>query len=350
MKMKRILLLMLTISLFLVSKAQDPIAQWDFNENDGTVTVDAVDGVEGNFIGDATWSGEAHEGTAVTLDGDGDYVETVATDVIETLKTSDDIAFTAYFNTNTLAGQQHIVWLGTSTGNGWGPESEIHITIGHFGDFSAYGSTILTFYFGSGDIADADQVHMVVADPFGLDAGSWHHVAGVISDAGSDAAFGELYLDGALLEPLTPEETTYAQSNESAAAIDRSTWDGGVLIGVGGNKTQRFFNGNIDNVKVFAEYIDEAFVNNDMLAGANDVFQVASDQVVFPNPVAGSVLYLKNYAEVKSAQFYDANGRLVKSIAPNSAALHVGDLSEGIYLLKTTDLNGNVQSHRVLRN
>lgn len=350
MKIKISLLLLASVIFMFKASAQSPVAQWDFNENDGAVTYDAINSVEGNFTGDVTWNEDSHEGTSVMFDGDGDYINATSTDVISSLMVADNLAFTAYFNTNTLTtGQQHIVWLGTGTGNGWGPESEIHISIGHFGDFSAYGSTVLTFYYGSGDIADPDQVHIVVADPEGLDVGTWHHIAGVISNAGSDAAFGELYLDGALLTPLTPEETTYGQADEAADFVDRSTWDTGVLIGVGGNQTQRFFNGSIDAVKVFAEYLDETFINGDMIVTAKKVYGIDNDPVIFPNPVSGSVVYLKNYASIKSVEIFDVNGKSMKRVTPKSAALNVGELSSGVYVLKTTDDDGLVKSLKLLK-
>jgi hypothetical protein len=332
------------------ANAQNPIAHWDFNENEGTSTTDMIGSYVGTFVGDVTWSDDARDGSAINLDGISAYVEGELSDYVETLRIADDIAFTVFFKTNTLTeGQQHIVWLGNTSGNGWGPESEIHITIGHFNNFSAFGSTILTFYYGSGDVADPDQVHIIVADPDGLKVDTWHHIAGVISDAGSSSAFGELYLDGVLLTPLTPDETTYAQSDMAADVIDRDSWNSGILIGVGGNKTQRFFNGNIDDVKVFDQYLDKEAVNKDMIKTSSKIFHSVESALVYPNPVSGNVIYLKNYDDVKTVEIFNANGQCIKTVMPNSAALNIGELKNGIYLLRTTSHKGSYATQRFIR-
>jgi len=344
------LLTVLFFLSFIRINAQEPIAYWDFNENEGTITTDIIGSYVGTFVGDVGWSSDAHEGLSINLDGDGDYVTTEQTEMIEQLRIADNFTFTAYFKTNTVTtGQQHIVWLGNTAGNGWGPESEINITIGHFKDFSAFGTSFLTFYFGSGDVADPDQVHIVVPDPIGLDEGTWHHVAGVISDAGSTEAFGELYLDGVLLTPLTPDETAYAQSDRAADVIDRTGWNSGVLIGVGGNKTQRFFNGNIDNVKIFDVNLSEEEVNKDMIVTASKMFKNNNNSLVFPNPVSGSVVYLKDYSDIKTVEIFNAKGQLVKSTSPKAAALNISDLKNGIYMLRTTNNKDISESQKFIR-
>lgn len=344
---------LLTVILFFLlvgANAQVPIAHWDFNENEGTTTIDLISSNVGTFVGDVGWSSDSHEGSSIILDGDGDFIETEQSEMIEILRVADNFTFTAFFKTNTVStGQQHIVWLGNTSGNGWGPESEVHITIGHFNAFSEYGTKFLTFYYGSGDVADPDQVNIIVADPQGLEAGTWHHVAGVISDAGSESAFGELYLDGVLLTPMTTDETTYAQSDMAGDFIDRDGWNSGILIGVGGNKTQRFFNGNIDNVKIFDVNLSEEEVNKDLIVTANKLFKNQNKVLIFPNPVSGNVVYLKNYADIKTVEIFNAKGQLVKSTSPKAAALNISDLKNGIYMLRTTNNKGIFESQKLVR-
>jgi hypothetical protein len=327
--------------------AQDPVANWGFNENTGTTTTDLAGSIVGTFTGDVTWSDDAYTGTSILLDGDGDYVETDSSTLTETLRQADNFAITAYFKANHLvAGQQHIVWIGNTAANGWGPESEINITIGHFN--TAFQTPLLTFYYGSGDIGDPDQIHMVVQDPPGLDSTSWHHIAAVVSGAGSASATGELYLDGQLLTPMTTDETTYAQAETAGEVIDRATWNSGFLFGVGGNKTQRFFDGRIDNVRVYTEYLNSDAVNDDLIASARSVY-ADSENAVFPNPVQGNIVYLQDYSNIISAEVLAMDGKVLRRTAVTSAAINLSGLASGIYLIRVTDTAGNRELHKIMK-
>ena len=346
-KLKFMLTAAAIVAAFSAGKAQTPIAVWGFNENSGTTTTDESGTVTGTFMGNATWSDDAFTGTSVLLDGDGDYVEMDSATITDQLRQADNFAITAYFKTNHLVtGQQHIVWIGNTAGNGWGPESEINITIGHFN--TAFGAPVLSFYFGAGDVGDKDQIHIVVQNPPGLDSTSWHHIAAVVSDANTDQAFGEFYLDGTLLTPMTTDQTTYAQADMADSAIDRSTWNSGILVGVGGNKTQRFFDGKIDNVKVYADYLSESAVNNDLLASAKQVFNDHGN-IVFPNPVRENIIYLKNYDQVVSAELMHMDGTLVKTFEVQSAAINLSGIGSGMYLMKLNHVNHESTMQKIIK-
>ena len=335
------------MAVFCAGKAQSPIATWSFNENTGTTTTDGVGGVTGTLMGSATWSDDAFTGTSVLLNGTTDYVEMDSSTITDQLRQADNFALTAYFKTNHLvSGQQHILWIGNTAGNGWGPESEINITIGHFN--TAFGAPVLTFYFGSGDVGDKDQIHIVVQNPEGLDSTSWHHIAGVVSDANTDQAFGEFYLDGNLLTPMTTDQTTYAQADMADSAIDRASWNSGLLVGVGGNKSQRFFDGRIDNVKIYTDYLDAAAVNKDLVSSAKQVFKDNGD-MIFPNPVTQNIVYLKNYSSVLTAELLNMDGTVVKKFEIHSSAINLTGINSGVYLMKLNGTNHEMTMQKIVK-
>ena len=348
--MKKLKILLTTtalIAVFCMCEAQSPIAAWTFDENTGTSTTDVVGSVTGTFMGSATWSDDAVRGTSVLLNGTTDYVEMDSATITDQLRQADNFAITAFFKTNHLVSeQQHIVWIGNTAGNGWGPESEINITIGHFN--TAFGAPVLSFYFGSGDVTDKDQIHIVVQNPPGLDSTSWHHIAAVVSNANSAQAFGEFYLDGTLLTPMTTDQTGYAQADMADSLIDRTSWNSGILVGVGGNKSQRFFDGRIDNVKVYTDYLNAAAVNSDQLSSAKQVFQDNGD-LIFPNPVKDNIVYLKNYENVISAELMYMDGTLVKTFDIQSSAINLSGITSGVYLLKVNGNNNESTMQKIIK-
>jgi hypothetical protein len=60
---------------------------------------------------------------------------------------------------------------------------------------------------------------------------------------------------------------------------------------------------------------------------------------VYPNP-ASEVLYLKSTIEVKHASFYNSLGQQVKTISKPGTQMNISGLSEGIYILRITDMDG----------
>ena len=122
-----VVLLLIPIALF----SQGLVAHWTFDEGTGSVAVDSVGGYTAEFMENADWAGAGKIGSnAIYLSGEGDYLQT---NLLEDLQVADQFTVCAWFNTeDTFEAQHHIIWIGDSTGNGYGPEQEFHLSVGHF--------------------------------------------------------------------------------------------------------------------------------------------------------------------------------------------------------------------------
>ena len=228
------------------------IGHWTFNESDGDVAADrSGNGHDGTLEGDPQWTDGGIRGGALEFDGDGDYVQTT----LDELQTADNFTISAWFKANvTDTGQYHIMWIGDVAGNGWGSQSELHMTINHFRF-----SNKLSFYFGSGGELDGTSINIVSLEDF-TDTSDWHHIAGVIENANGPTVQGTLYLDGQVVEPFVDGfvngDGDQFPTTDSADVPERDTWNTEFRIGQAG-PAQRWFDGLIDDVRVYDRALSE---------------------------------------------------------------------------------------------
>ncbi len=240
---KYLLLLVLFLSPALV-KSQGLIAHWNFEEGLGSVAVDSVSGYIAEFMVNADWAGQGKIGSnALFLGGEGDYAQT---DLMEDLQFTDAFTVCAWFNTDdTFEAQHHIIWVGDSTGNGYGPEQEFHLSVGHFN----YADKLALSH-GDGLDTDGMIVNIITEEDF-LDTFVWHHIAGVVKYVEGDTSMltiGELYLDGVWQTPMVHEfptlDTVYYE-------ILRDQWNKPMRFGAPGALGTRHFIGMIDDVQIY---------------------------------------------------------------------------------------------------
>jgi len=222
-----------------------------------------------NFDADANdTSGNGYDGTlmgdaliqdgALVLDGDGDYVQTTLFEPIQAAP--DGFTMATWFNTNTIAGQQHILWIGDVAANGYGGEQEAHLTINYYANYSQN----LVFNFCDGLENDGKIVNVISSEEF-TGVGEWHHIAGVArfdikdpnndpNDPNSFTTTGELYLDGTYQVPLMHQ---YPSHDVLDYKVARDQWNMALRIGVPGVISSRPFNGMIDDVTMYSRPLVE---------------------------------------------------------------------------------------------
>ncbi|MGD8934195.1 MAG: Ig-like domain-containing protein, partial [Gammaproteobacteria bacterium] len=266
------------------STATDLEALWNFNDGVTDATGNANDGAT---YGDATWVTSSRTGeAALSFDGVDDYIETTSSTL--DLSTATSFTLSAWFQTDTTAGQHHILWQGVSTENGWGTpadetptSSEMHLSIGHW---DAAVNNKITFFMGYHDLGPASI--NIISDSDFTDTGGWHNAVVVVSDLGGGKLQADLYIDGVL------------EGSDTGMEIDRSLWDTGFRIGGGGPQPPagnvRNFDGMIDEVAVYNRDLTSSEVHEIYTAGiiANDSdadgdFLTAS---LVTGPVSGSLL------------------------------------------------------------
>jgi hypothetical protein len=334
-----ILIGMFVTALNVFSQTVTPIAHWSFNENNGTSVVDSKSGFTGELIGETSFdSSEKVEGSSLVFNGTTDYVQT---DLLAAIQEAENITLMAWFNTNAITGApQNIFWIGDVTGNGWGAQQELHLTINHF-NADLQNSNVCLFYGSSADTGP-NNVNIVSSDATFVE-GEWHHIAGVIKNmSGLDGATeAELYLDGVLITPLDWTTTTYgfANSNIAGDIIDRSTWDSPLRIGTNGVIT-RAFNGFIDEVMIY----DQALTKEEIEIAMNNV--TANHQLkneiegnVYPS-IIKDVLRIKNSEIINSVEIIDVAGKTILSTSIKSD-IDVSRLNKGIYFVKINGKSGS---------
>ncbi|MEQ1850830.1 MAG: DUF4347 domain-containing protein, partial [Chthoniobacteraceae bacterium] len=260
---------------------------WRLNEGAGNQTT-ADSGALGNHAtlgssvaaaaDDPTWT-TGHVGAgAMSFDGTGDYVSTPST----VAKTAGSFTLSAWFQTNTTAGQQHILWQGYSGGNGYGSapgtpaESEMNLSVGTYNQ-----SQKIVFFMGY-DVpgAGADPIYIVSASDF-TDTTRFHHAAVTVTDLGGGVFSASLYVDGVL------------EGTDTGVQNDRSQW-GALQVGKPAAAT-RYFNGRIDEVRVYDAALSPVQVQGIAQTGVlqndsdNDSRPVAVNTSVITGPSNGTL-------------------------------------------------------------
>ena len=189
---------------------------------------------------------------ALSFDGSSDYATALST----TARTSNNFTLSAWFKTDTTTGAHHILWQGYSGGNGWGDPSsstanaEMNLTIGRYN-----ADNRITFFLGY-DVDTGNPIDIVSSSTF-TDTTNWHHVAVVVSDQGGGTLQANLYVDGIL------------EGTDTGTQNDRSAWSGPMRVGAPSAST-RFFDGQIDEVRVYNTALSAADVADLARAGVLD--------------------------------------------------------------------------------
>ncbi len=323
--------------------AQGLLAHWKFDEGAGSTAMDSVGGYVADFMEDADWAGSGKIGSnAVYFDGDGDYLQT---DLLDDMQFAYDFTVCAWFNTeDTFENQHHMIWIGDSTGNGYGPEQEFHLSVGHFN----YADR-LAYSFGDGLDSDGLIVNIITEEEF-FDTDTWHHIAGVVKTVEGDTSMmtiGELYLDGVWQVPFFHEfptlDTLYYE-------VMRDMWNTPMRFGGPGALGSRHHIGMLDDIQIYdraltAEEIAVVMTGETVVGIANKGtdrlprgYELADN---FPNPFnpTTTISYTLASADYIRLNVYDLRGRQIKRLVsevqtPGTYQVNfdAADVSGGVYL------------------
>ena len=175
-----------------------------------------------SLIGDANFVPDPERGQVLSLDGDGDYVQITGYKGVTGLTTR---TVSAWIKTSMADDGDIISWGEEATGKRW-----------RF-CLDSYGVPRVEVYDG-----------WIKATGLDLLDGTWHHVAAVLPMGYTNVADVELYVDGEL---IGPEDTAWSERQ-----IDTVSFND-VKIGILEDGQNRYFDGLIDDVRIYNRALDE---------------------------------------------------------------------------------------------
>jgi hypothetical protein len=196
---------------------------WRFNDSpfDG----DAFDSSGyirgGSLAGDANFVPDPEWGQVLSLDGDGDYVQITDFKGVTGLTTR---TVSAWIKTDVVDDGDVVSWGEAAAGKRW----LLYI--------NNSGCLQVAVYEGNKRTTSPD-----------LRDGAWHHIAAVLPMGYTNVADVDLYVDGLL---VAPENTaTVEQGIDTGSMSD-------VKIGIFDDDQNRYFNGLIDDVRIYNRALD----------------------------------------------------------------------------------------------
>jgi len=224
-----------------VAGATDPslVGWWKLDETSGTTAVDSSgNGKNGTLVGGPVWVTGASAG-ALRFDGSNDYVRIANS---PDFNISQQITLAAWIKVNGFDRLwQAIICRGDYSWRLQRDAGTDHL------EFACTGVQVPFTTWGN------------VLGQVNVNDGNWHHAAGVY-----DGAEVRLYIDGTL------DTSVYGSGMINASIYD-------VLIGENAEQTQRFWNGLIDDVRVYRRALTREEILG-VMRGAEDVFLASNPQ------------------------------------------------------------------------
>jgi hypothetical protein len=216
----------LGLSLTSVIRA-DLVGWWRLDEGSGTTAYDSSgNGNDGTILGNPQWVPGKIAG-ALEFDGDGDYIDCGNDPIFDI---TEEITLAIWVNANDNGNSAHNCWLGKGD-NAYAIKHQS----GNYLEFFIYdGDWHSTNY--STDITSLN--------------GDWHHMAGTYD--GSELKF---YLDGELAANLVYSSTIGTAAHN-------------VTIGENSQATGRYFDGMLDDARIYNEVLSKEDIQSIMLGAA----------------------------------------------------------------------------------
>ncbi len=234
------------------------IAYWDFDENNGTTAYDSSGNGHTGTINGATWA-SGKLGSALQFDGMDDNVSagSIASGTSGTME--------AWIKPNSYTGSQFVMG-GIRSDSA--DESERYIIFvrgsncpsGDWGTVVSNGVSVQT--------ACSGQVYNSTNFP----SGAWKHIA-----ATYNGSFISFYTDGVQIK--TVKQTVSGAGNPQPFSI-----------GQPGAYPWLYFNGNIDEVKIFNRSLSEAEIKAEFDAGSSDSGDTAPPSITLDSPSNGQTV------------------------------------------------------------
>jgi hypothetical protein len=216
------------------------VARYRFDEPDGPTAVDSAGAHDGTLVNGPVREpvtgppGTGLGGTALNLDGADDYVDLGAgTDLLQNAAGATISAWVRPDRFSATSGLRSLVFINR---NGDTERARATLTLSNN-----------TIQFGGRSAGDANlQQISTTANPGGAAVGTWFHVAGVMDFA---ADLITIYVNGA---PVASGTVSFASARAANDAAGPS------VIGTYGNKAERFFDGQLDDLRVYDEPLTAA--------------------------------------------------------------------------------------------
>lgn len=270
------------------------IGYWKLDEGSGTSAADASSaGTTGTLTGGPTWT-TGRIGSAVDFDGTNDYID-LGTPAVLDVESAHTIA--AWVKTDVTNTSQSIFVSGSAACCGMEAQLRIEYNVG--------GGTY-QFQF-----SHTDQSSALISDlPTDVQTGTWYHVVGTWDGAG----VRKLYVDGAL------------SASDTGLASMTSEYNNEARIGYNHSITSEYFNGMIDEVRIY----------NRELAGEeiSNLYQVTAP--------TGTDTSLKGYwsfngQDISGTTAYDRSGTGNDGTLTNGPAVKWGKLGQALQFDGTDD-------------
>ncbi len=174
-------------------------------------------------------------GDGQEFDGANDYIQTPVD-----LQTEDDFTLSAWINADATT-QQHIIWQGNVSQNGWGAsgggnQQEMHLSLGSC-CLATEVSDLASAYLGN-DEDETDSEVLTAQDSY-TDTGNWHYLTATFSDINT-TPLAELFIDGVSVD---------IDDGVADASTARNNWTSDLRLGRPGAAT-RLFDGLMDEVRI----------------------------------------------------------------------------------------------------
>jgi len=219
----------------------DLVGWWRLDEGTGTTAYDSSgNGNDGTLQGDPQWVA-GMVGGALEFDGNGDYVDCGNDPIFDI---TEEVTLTVWVNANDILNGENNFWLGKGDNT-----YAIKHQTGNYLEFFIYdGSWHSTNY-----TTDIESLN-----------GDWHHMAGTYD--GSELKF---YLDGELAANLVYSSTIGTASHN-------------VTLGENSQATGRYFDGMLDDARIYNEALSADDIVAVMMGGENPY-------AFAPDPADGSI-------------------------------------------------------------
>ena len=186
-----------------------------------------------------TWNdvdGNGNSNATGQIDGANDFdgIDDVIQTTSNELKTADNLTLSAWIKADATSYAHHIIWEGEATGNGWGPEEEMHLSLGEYTTVGV--NDRLSFFLGNAGDPGINTDVLALATDF-TDVTNRNFVVVTASNLGTSPA-AELFLNGA----------SVATDTGTTVFTTRSLWNTNLRIGL--DDSSRYLDGVIDEVRI----------------------------------------------------------------------------------------------------
>jgi len=208
------------------SLSEGLVGYWKMDESSSPAVDSSGNGNNGTWIGTAD-DDSGKFGNAISLDGNSGYIEIGSTaPVNESAGT-----YSVWIYPETVGERRHIIYAGEN-GDGWGSHNELHLSLENNNTVGLY------HYNGSGYNIQLSTSLATI--------NQWYYLTATWDGNTSTA---NLYINGEL-----------KATDSSVTAVSKTGWLNKIRIGVSNNPNGRYFDGKIDEVRIYNRALSPAEV------------------------------------------------------------------------------------------